>query len=436
MLDVLFQNADVITMREDFPVLFDAYVGVRNGRIVCVGNAPLQEPAKRVIDAGGHILMPGLVNTHAHLGMTLLRGAADDFPLHDWLRIIAPMENVIDDDAAYVSAKIGIAEMLSCGITSVSDMDMHLPAVMQAAKEAGINASVCNSAICRPDDHGHTIRKDRAFSEMMQALPLHGADDGRVRMDMGVHAEYTATPELCREIAVYAMENGLCIQLHMSETQREHRDCMKRHGKTPAAFFAEQGVFDVPATAAHCVETTPQDWEIFIKKDVCVAHNPVSNLKLGSGVAPVTDMIAAGVCVSLGTDSACSNNSLDLFEELKLSALLQKGVRRDACAVGAFEALRMATVNGARAQRRETGSIQSGCYADIILLHKNDVSMFPVYDPLSAAVYVATGRNVALAMVRGKVLYENGTFYTLDISALQEGAARIADRIRSVKEGK
>ena len=429
MLDMLFQHADVITMRDEEPVLKNVAVGVKNGRIALPGDESCA--SKRVIDASGHILMPGLVNAHAHLAMTLLRGYADDYALHDWLAAISPAEVLIDSRAAYVSAMLGIAEMLSCGVTSVSDMDMQLCAVLQAVLDAGINASVCNSALCDPSDAAHTLRKDPAFEEIAGAHAYHGADGGRVRMDMGIHAEYTSTPALCREIAQYAVENGYQIQLHLSETIQDQKDCIRRHGVSPAKLLEDTGVFDVPVTAAHCVAATPEDRGLFARHGVTVAHNPVSNLKLGSGIANVVALLGEGVNVALGTDSACSNNTLDLFEELKLAALLQKGTYMDAQATNAYAALKTATVNGAKAQGRdtETGRIREGLYADLILLDARSLSMYPVYDPVSAAVYAATGRNVVITMVRGKILYERGKFSTLDVSALMEEARHIVNRL-------
>lgn len=429
MLDVLFQHVDVITMRDGEPILKNVAVGVKNGRIALPDGEFCA--AKRIIDAPNHILMPGLVNVHAHLGMTLLRGYADDYALHDWLAAISPAEALIDKRAAYVSAMLGIAEMLSCGITSISDMDMQFCAILQAALDAGINASVCNSALCDPSDTAHTLKEDPAFREITEAHAYHGADGGRVRMDMGIHAEYTSTPALCREIAQYAVENGYRIQLHLSETIQDQEDCIRRHGVSPAKLLEDTGVFDVPVTAAHCVAATPEDWRLFARHGVTVAHNPVSNLKLGSGIANVVGLLGEGVNVALGTDSACSNNTLDLFEELKLAALLQKGTYMDAQATCAYAVLKMATVNGAKAQGRdtETGRIQEGLYADLILLDARSLSMYPVYNPVSAAVYAATGRDVVMTMVRGKILYERGKFFTLDVSALMEEAQHIVSRL-------
>lgn len=441
MLDFLFKDATVITFQgKDLLILPSANVGIKNGRIVSITDKEATDlpQTRRLIDASNKLLMPGLVNTHAHLCMTLLRGYADDFTLLEWLKYIAPAEAATDDAMAYTAAQLGIAEMLASGITSVSDMDMQLTQAMRAAFESGINASLCNSAFCEPSDAKHTFKKDPAFQEIERASEYHMADNGRIRMDMGIHAEYTSTASLCQEIADYASKQGMRIQLHMSETAKEHQDCIQRHGYTPASFFNQAGVFDLPVTAAHCVQVTDQDIEILANKKINVSHNPVSNLKLASGIAPVNQLLKANVNVSLGSDSACSNNSLNLFEELKLMPLLQKGITRDSSSLTAQDAFKAATINGAKAQGRdqETGSIKENFYADLILLDLNTPSLTPTYDPLSTVVYSATAKDVCLTMVRGRVLYENGEHLTLDVPKLLKEAEGYRVKLAGMRVGR
>ena len=222
-------------------------------------------------------------------------------------------------------------------------------------------------------------------------------------------------------MAQYAADHGLGMHVHLSETQTEHEACKSRHGgKTPAAVLAEHGVFDVRAIAAHCVWTTPEDWALLAEKGVSAIHNPVSNLKLGSGVAPVVDLKKAGVNVALGTDGVSSNNCTDFFGDLKLAAILQNGVRCDPLALTAWDALEMATVNGGKALGRKTGRIEKGYEADLILLDSEALNLIPCHDAANNLAYAAHGSNVVMNMARGKVIYKNGEFLTIDIDRVKK----------------
>ena len=249
----------------------------------------------------------------------------------------------------------------------------------------------------------------------------HGRDDGRIRVDASLHAEYTSREGLCRWMARFAADHGLGMHVHLSETRKEHEECKLRHcGLTPAAYLAGLGVFDVRAIAAHCVWTTPEDWALLAEKGVSAVHNPVSNLKLGSGVAPVVDLREAGVNVALGTDGVSSNNCTDFFGDLKLAAILQNGVRHDPMALTAWDALEMATVNGGKALGRKTGRIEKGYDADLILLDAEAVNLIPCHDAANNLAYAAHGSNVVMNMARGKVIYKNGEFLTIDIERVKK----------------
>ena len=247
----------------------------------------------------------------------------------------------------------------------------------------------------------------------------HGAGDGQIIVDASVHGEYTSSAPLWEWMADYAREHKLGMHVHLSETEREHEECMVRHGGTTPAVFAGHGVFDVRAIAAHCVWTTPEDWAIMAEKGVTAVHNPVSNLKLGSGVAPVPAMLKAGVNTALGTDGVSSNNSTDLFGEMKLAAILHNGVNLNPQAMDPYTALKMATVNGARALGRNTGRVAEGLDADLILVDFDAVNLIPCHDAVENLVYAAQGRNVVLTMGRGKILYQNGEFFTIDLDRVK-----------------
>lgn len=431
MLDTLFVKADILTMDDARPVLRGGFVGVKAGKIVYVGDHKPPEDAKREIDCAKKALMPGLINTHAHTAMCVMRGYADDYTLQEWLfDRVFPVEARLDERAVLAGARLGFAEMLRTGTTSVSDMYYFQTAVAELALEVGIRASLCNAVVALGS--GFDYENDRSTQETRALIAdYHGAGGGRIRADVSIHAEYTSPPEVWRRVAELGQKHGLNMHVHLSETKKEHDDCVQKYGKTPARRFAENGVFDLKTIAAHCVWVSGDDMDLFARHGVSCAHNPVSNLKLASGIAPVREMLSRGVNVSLGTDGCCSNNTHDLFEEIKLAALLAKGTALDPTAMPAYQALKLATVNGARAQGRENevGRIKEGLEADIILVDLGSPMTQPYYSPESAVVYSATGERVCLTMVQGKVLCENGAFTTIDLERAYDEVERHAVKL-------
>ena len=413
MLDTLIKNATVIPMTESSAVLYGCSIGITKGKIAYIGKE-LPE-ALETIDARGAIVMPGLINAHAHTAMCVMRGYADDYSLKNWLfDKVFPVEARLDERAIVAGAVLGIAEMLKTGTTSFSDMYFCQPAVAEAAKRIGIKANLCNAVIALGEDY--VFEKDRAVIETQKLLSKWGCS-GDIRADVSIHAEYTSSPAVWERVHEWALEYGAVTHIHLSETRAEHEEAVSRHGMTAAAAFDKHGIFDTPTLAAHGVWLSEEDLNLLSERGVSIAHCPVSNLKLGSGIANIHAMMRAGVNVCLGTDGACSNNSLDLFEEIKLAALLAKGTSFDPTAVPAYEALKMATVNGAKAQGREneTGRIKIGFSADLIMIDTDQPQLRPVYDPIGTAVYSARGSDVEMTMVNGRVLYRNGEWLTLDI---------------------
>ena len=417
-MDYLFQNATVLTMCDERPVLQNGFVGVAGGKVVYVGETAPEEPAVRTIDCRGKFLLPGLVNAHAHTAMCLMRGYADDYTLQTWLyEKVFPVEARLDERAILAGARLGFAEMLRTGTTSASDMYFREPAVAALALECGMRVSLSN-AVLAFDEATYDPEKDRAIQETRALIrDFHGAGNGRIRADAAIHAEYTSYPAVWRYVTDIARENGLVLQVHVSETKKEHEECLARRGVTPTRALYDAGVFEAKVLAAHGVWLSDEDMDIFAEAGASVAHCPVSNLKLGSGIARLAEMKRHGMNVALGTDGCCSNNTHDLFEEVKLAALLQKGVSGDPTCVTAYESLKMATVGGAKAQGRENeiGRIAEGFDADLILIDVDSPILRPVYDPISTTVYSATGRDVCLTMVQGHILYENGQFTTIDV---------------------
>ncbi len=421
MLDTLIKNAVVIPMTEPGLVLHGCSIGVGDGKIAYIGSECPE--AAEVIDARGHIVMPGLINAHAHTAMCVMRGYADDYPLKSWLYDkVFPVEARLDERAIVAGAVLGMAEMIRTGTVSFSDMYFCQPAVAKEVERAGMKANLCNAVLALGDNYD--FDSDRAVKETRVLLPEYG-NSGPIRTDIAIHAEYTSSPAVWQRVHEWAKEYGVITQIHLSETRTEHEEAKARHGMTPAAAFDKYGVFDTPVLAAHGVWLERSDMELLAARGVSVAHCPVSNLKLGSGMANISAMLRAGVNVCLGTDGVCSNNSLDLFEEIKLSALLAKGETLDPTAVSAYEALELATVNGARAQGRydETGRIALGLDADLIMINTDSPHLCPVYDPISAVVYSARGSDVELTMVRGRTLMRDGALTTIDVeSAMREVA--------------
>lgn len=379
-----------------------------------------------VIDGQGNLLIPALYNTHCHAAMTLFRGYGEDLPLQRWLEErIFPAEDRLTRASVYTATKWAIAEMLRGGVVSFSDMYMFEDAVAEAVIETGIKANLSRSLVSFDPDIDAS-RDSRLAEAISLYRTYHNAEDGRVKIDFSLHAEYTNVPRYCAYVGEYAAANGIGMQIHLSETEKEHNECIARHGKTPAAFFADLGVLDVPTTAAHCVWVSDEDIAILAQKSVSVAHNPISNLKLGSGVMPLRRMLDAGVNVSLGTDGVASNNRLDLLREMQTAAILHKGVYRDPAVTVAKEMLPLATVNGARAQgRTDCGSIALGNRADLVLIDRNAIHNQPSYDDYAMLCYSAERRDVLMTMADGRILYCNGEYTSIDEERLRYEAREV-----------
>ncbi len=432
MLDTLIKNVTAVTMDDEGHLYHDAYIAIKDGKISYIGTEAPQEQAEKVIDGRGMIAMPGLVNTHSHAAMSLMRGYADDYVLQEWLNDhVFPIEGKLVGDDVYWAMLWTQAEMLATGTIAYTDMYMHLPKMAEAAVDGGLYANISNGAMCF-NPAGYCFDTDSVTGQNREVLErFHKADNGRVKLDVSIHAEYTSFPGLWQDFSAYAAENGLNMHIHLSETRAEHENCIAKYGKTPAAILAENGVFNTRATAAHCVWVSDADMDLLREKQVTVAHNPVSNLKLASGIAPVARMLEKGVNVALGTDGVCSNNNHDLFEEIKLAALLQKGISGDPRLVPAQQALKMATRAGAFAQGREQeiGQLKEGFDASLILVDTGKPGLYPVHNPVSTLAYSARGGDVYLTMIRGKVLYENGIYTALDMEHIRSKMEPILNRL-------
>ena len=421
MESILLYRCRALLMDEENTLLDPAYVVVEGERIAAVSSTRPQGPFAQEIDCGGNVLMPGLVNAHTHIPMTLMRGYAGGCYLHTWLNDwIFPAEAKLDGRAVRAGADLALAELIAGGVTTIADMYMHTPAIAQAVLAAGISANLScggvyfgapgdfSPAACPDCDHQRQLTEE-----------FHGAGNGQILVDASIHGEYTSNVPLWQWMADYAQRKGLGMHVHVSETQSEHEGSLTRWGLTPFRILDRYGVWDTRAIAAHCVWTTEDDWAGMAEKGVACVHNPVSNLKLGSGVAWIPAMKAAGVPIALGTDGVSSNNNQDMFEEMKFAAVLHNGVTRNPLALLPQDVLAMATREGAKALGRKTGRIAPGYVADLILVDFTRPHLTPCHSVMDNLVYAAHGSDVVMNMARGKIIYKDGTFLTLDLEKIQ-----------------
>jgi 5-methylthioadenosine/S-adenosylhomocysteine deaminase len=361
--------------------------------------------------------------------MTLMRGYGENLDLHNWLRdMIFPFEAQMRGEDAYWGTMLGIAESLRFGIVSATDMYNFCDDMARAYIETGMKANI-GRALLAFDDRDMQAQPSYAEAEAL-IRDYHGAGEGRILADVSLHAEYTSTPKVVRQVAEWAKAQGLRMHVHVSETQSEVEGCIARRGMTPPAYLASLGLFDVPTTAAHCVWLQGDDFALLAEKGVTVASCPASNLKLASGVLNMPALLRAGVPVALGTDSVASNNNLNYIGEMRLFALLHKGVWRDPTLIAPRDALHAATMAGALSQGRvDSGRVAVGCAADLIALDLNAPQLHPVHHLVNNLVYSATGAEVCLTMVDGRVLYKDGEYLTLDIEKVQYEASRAAHAV-------
>ncbi|OUN22891.1 amidohydrolase [Flavonifractor sp. An82] len=425
-MSILIHNCTAVLMDEAGTVMPGAYVVVEGTKIRSVGTERPWGPFDQEIDGHGNVLMPGFVNAHTHVPMTAMRGYGDGNNLQDWLNnYIFPVEARWDDRAVRACTALGLAEMISSGVTSIADMYMHTDIIAQEVASAGISANLCCGGVLfgdtfDPATHGDCVAQ-RELTEKW-----HNYNDGQIRIDASIHGEYTSRKELWQWMADYAREHNLGMHVHISETKAEHEACIARHGKTPIQTLNDYGVWDGRAIAAHCVWTTPEDWAIMAEKGISAIHNPISNLKLGSGIAPIPAMKKAGVNVCLGTDGVSSNNCTDLFSDLKFAAILHNGANCDPLALLPLDALKMATRDGGIALGRQTGVIQGGYDADLILVDFSHLNLTPCHSVISNLAYAAHGSDVVMNMARGKVIYKDGEFFTIDLERVRREVADYA----------
>jgi len=410
-MSILIKNTQILTMASDTPEIIQGDVGIEKERIVFIGQSPDTFRPDKVIDGTNTILMPGLVNAHTHISMSLMRNYADDLPFWPWLtEKIWPIEENLTGEDCYWGAMLSIAEMIRSGITMFADMYFFMDDVARAVKTAGIRANLTRGIVSGEEEH----------AKLIEALDFrnnwHLSNDERIYVDLAPHAPYTCNAKIMNEIRMASEEFNTRIHIHLSETTKEVQDSYDEHGKSPIKNMLDQEIFTRPTFAAHCVHLSDEDIKILAENDVSVVNNPGSNLKLGNGFAPVSKLLDAGVNVALGTDGSSSNNNLNMFEEINLAAVVNKAVNNDTTVVPAYKALQMATVNGAKALGllSEIGTIEVGKKADVILIDLEKPHFYPRLDLVASLVYSAQASDVKTVICNGEILMENRELLTFN----------------------
>ena len=423
-MDTLISNVTIVTMNERMDVLFGAYLAVKDGKIAYIGKtAPAQQP-KTIIDGTGMVLLPGLINCHTHLATAALRSYFDDLDNSQALEGLLQKEAKMDSRAAKAAASLAIAEALRFGITSVSDLYYYPDATAEAAAEAGIKANIALSSYRFIDENeDFDFETDEQCTELRRVVEKwNGHDNGRIRMDAGIYAEYTSNYPLWEALAGYAQEAGLGFQLHLAQTREEAESCLDRTGLGQAQLLDCHGIFGVPVTAAGCAALSEEELALLGKKKVSAVACPLAAAKAGYPQTPVLSCVKAGMNVALGTGGTAQSGNLDLFEAIRGLVLSVNAGEGKSAALPAAAALMMATTCGARAQGRaeECGMIKEGLDADLCLVDFSAPHLMPCHNVLNTLVYSAKGGDVAMTMVGGKILYQNGQFPTIDLKAVVE----------------
>ena len=423
------RNAVIITNSDTGDVIKNAVVQVANGKIAYAGaaeHAPDFE-AQRVIDAHGNIVMPGFVNMHTHVPMNLFRSYADDLDLMTWLNTrIFPAEDRLTEESAYWASMAAMCELAASGTVAFNEMYFFIDSIAKAAQESGLRAFLSRAVVTPAPGVG-----ERMLDESEELFHKYDGK-GRLRVFMSPHAQYTVENSMLEKIAEKAKKLGTGVHMHISETRGEHENCVQEQGMTPIELCKSVGLLDVPFYAAHCVWVSEHDMELMAEHGGTVLSCLKSNLKLASGIAPLSKMMEKGISVTFGTDGASSNNKLSMMEEMTYASFLQKGTTYDPKVMPAVQALKMATRGGAEALGLESGVIEAGKNADIIMLRTDGIRYTPDYDPVSLVVYAGSDADVCMTMVGGDIIYENGTFSFADIDEVKAKIAEYAEDMKRI----
>lgn len=421
---LIIKNIDIVPMTERGLVLKDMDVLIEGSRIKKI--AKDINVSGEVLDGKGKLLIPGFINSHTHLGMSLFRNYADDLDLNTWLfGHILPIEAKLTADDIYYGSKQSMVEMIKSGTTSFLDMYFELDRVADAAIELGMRGFLSPGFV----DDENTEKRIETIKKLHRD---YDGKDGLIRVAVAPHAIYTVGEENLIKLRDLAKELGTFLHIHVSETKLEVENSIKEHGKSPVKYLNELGLFDLPCVAAHCVHLDDEDIKILGEKGVSVAHNPSSNLKLASGIARTQDMLDAGVRLSLGTDGASSNNNLNMVEEIHLASLIAKGAFQNPKAMTAYDTLYMATMGGAVAMgmEKDLGSVEEGKLADLVMVDLSSSHLNPLGNPISALVYSMQASDVETVIINGKLVMVDRQVLALDEEELKK---EVNERIEVLK---
>lgn len=424
----LLDNISIIPVADEPITIEKGYVVIEDDIIKEVGEGTAPEgDYEKIIDGTNRVVIPGLINTHTHAAMTLLRGYADDLPLKEWLeQKIWPLEAKLTPEDIYWGTMLAIVEMIKSGTTSFTDMYFHMDEVAQAVERTGIRGFLSRGMI------GVGPERDQAIQD---SINLHkkwqGAANGRITFMLGPHAPYTCPPEYLTKVIDLAKDLDSFIHIHVSETLTEFNDIKNQYGKTPVKHLHDLGLFERRVVAAHCVHLTEDDINILYDNQVGIAHNPESNMKLASGIAPVPQLLDKGIPVSLGTDGASSNNDLDMLQEMRTCSLLHKVNAMNPTVVPAHQALAMATRNGAcnLGVGDKLGQIKAGMKADLVIVSLKEANMTPRYDIMANLVYAAQASDVETVIIDGQLIMENRVIKTFDENEVLNQARQIGNKL-------
>jgi 5-methylthioadenosine/S-adenosylhomocysteine deaminase len=430
--DILVHNGTILTMDSQNKIIHNGMVAISGSTISYIGKGEKDSiKAKKDLDTHGGLILPGLINSHTHAAMSLFRGLADDLPLMEWLHnYIFPVEGKMDADFVRVGTLLACAEMILSGTTTFCDMYLFEEEVARAAKETGMRSVVGEVIYDFPSPNYGTLEKGFIYTE---ALIERWEKDPLINIAVEPHSLFTCGEELLRKANDLALKKGVPLILHLAETKEEVNEIEKRFRKRPVQHLKDLGLLGSHLIVDHCVHINKSEIELLAENNVCIVHNPESNMKLASGVAPVPDMKAKGITVGLGTDGCASNNNLDLFGEMDMAAKLHKVNNLDPTVMNAQTLVEMATIDGAKVLGLEkiTGSLEVGKRADLIVIDTNKPHLVPMYNPYSHLVYAASGHDVTHSIIDGNIVMEDRRLLTLDVEYIIE---RSKEKSHKVKE--
>ncbi len=430
--DIVIINGTILTLDSKNSILENGFLCIRGNSIFKIGTGnPTSFKAEKIIDAGGGLILPGLVNCHTHAAMSLFRGLADDLPLMEWLNnYIFPAESKMDAEFVYTGTLLALAEMIMSGTTTFCDMYLFEDEVAKAARKAGVRCLVGEVLYDFPSPNYGSVEKGLEYTE---SLIQKWHNDPMVSIAVEPHSLFTCSPELLTVSNELALKYNVPLIIHVAETLTEVNEIKKKYGKTPVKHLDSLGLLGPHLIADHCVHLEDPDIKTMAAHGVKVVHNPESNMKLASGIAPVPEMLARGLTVGLGTDGCASNNNLDLFSEMDTAAKLHKVNMLDPTVMDSITVLRMATIQGARALGLQdiTGSLEVGKKADVIVIDTHKPHLTPMYNATSHLVYAARGSDVRHSIINGQPVMEDRKLLTLDLAEIIARAREKSIHVRS-----